>query len=590
MRVIGGAVGVINAELWPRVLINHLYKQGVRHFCLAPGSRSAPLTLAVNELQKRQPEVKVHCHFDERGLGFFALGISKKAWLKEQVKEPVVLITTSGTAVVNLHPAVVEAAQTQLPLILLTADRPDELLNCGANQAIAQKSVFAQHTLAELNIPPWDERAQANEDFVLKNLAAINAALRKARHPQQSGPVQINCQFRDPLYPSSENAWPDTESHIELPLQANQLDLPEGHHRSQLNLKITPNTLIVAGALTQPESQKVMALVEATGCKVYPDVNSQLRSRQHPLVISYGDLKLAKEETLTGEFPENHIDQVIQMGGRLVSKRMNQWLSRCRQPYHLIDQHLARLDPTGMAQQWCLPIAEACDQLLSNTNARGQIVPEESKENFELQLAERAELKPWSELTATMHLLKRARQKDELFIGNSLAIRFADSLCPLTDESPLVISQRGASGIDGLVASACGSWSQPGSGRRFLLLGDTSLLHDLNSLALLSHSPSPVTLVVLNNDGGSIFNLLPAKQFSQARRDYFQVPHGMTFEAIAKQFGLNYYQPHSVDEYDFALESCSQAHSLIECLFDSQQATDLLTQLIHSLAKESGYD
>jgi 2-succinyl-5-enolpyruvyl-6-hydroxy-3-cyclohexene-1-carboxylate synthase len=171
--------------LWGTLILEELSRLGVQHVCMAPGSRSTPLTLAA----AKQTKLKQHLHFDERGLGFMALGLAKAS------QAPVAIITTSGTAVANLYPAVIEAWLTRVPLIVLSGDRPPELIDCGANQAIIQPAIFAQYA-KQLNLPTPDLSIRPEALLSLLDEAVSN----------QSQPVHINCMYREPLYPSTMSA------------------------------------------------------------------------------------------------------------------------------------------------------------------------------------------------------------------------------------------------------------------------------------------------------------------------------------------------------------------------------------------------
>ncbi|MBE0489914.1 MAG: 2-succinyl-5-enolpyruvyl-6-hydroxy-3-cyclohexene-1-carboxylic-acid synthase, partial [Halomonas sp.] len=175
-------------EVWATLILARLHDHGVRDICIAPGSRSAPLALAAARLADHRDDLALHTHFDERGLGFLALGLTRASG------RPTVLITTSGTAVPNLHPALVEAFQTHQPLVALTADRPPELIHCGANQAIEQPGLFALHVRSQLDLPPPDKAVSAN--WLVRQLDHCLQALSGT----DRGPIHINAPFRDPLY------------------------------------------------------------------------------------------------------------------------------------------------------------------------------------------------------------------------------------------------------------------------------------------------------------------------------------------------------------------------------------------------------
>ncbi len=188
---------------WARLIIEELWRLGLRDLCFAPGSRSAPLTLAASQ----HGQLRCHSHFDERGLGFLALGLAKRS------ARPVALITTSGTAVANLYPAVVEARQSGIPLIVLSADRPPELIDCGANQAIPQVGIFAGYPVFSQNLPTPTSRISPR--FLLGTLDQLWLTLA-----QNPGPAHLNCPFAEPLYPHQGEPLP-TDWQAELSLDGN---------------------------------------------------------------------------------------------------------------------------------------------------------------------------------------------------------------------------------------------------------------------------------------------------------------------------------------------------------------------------------
>ncbi|WP_415898079.1 2-succinyl-5-enolpyruvyl-6-hydroxy-3-cyclohexene-1-carboxylic-acid synthase [Neptuniibacter sp. QD57_21] len=509
-------------NLWAAAVLEQLVQLGVEDICIAPGSRSAPLVIAAARLSLsktnngEQGQLRLHTHIDERGLGFFALGLVKAR------SKPVIVITTSGTAVANLYPAVIEAFQTSQPLIVLSADRPEELLNCGANQAINQKGIFADNVVEFCQIDALDSEAEITE-----NLSSIVRAYQKA---STSGPVQINCAFREPLYPTDDVDLLDTDKYL-------QIVAPESLSASSVcETKFSQpkgKAVLVAGDLTSSQAQHVLAMAERFDTPILADINSNLP--KHRLIIQSVELILEAQPDLLAEY-----DSVIQFGGRLVGKRLLNWLSESHfENYILVSPQALALDPSKTATQICLDIDEYCqDAVIEKSDhallleKSGQIL--EKARTFVRSLS-------FGELKAAQTLCDVLDGSVDLFVGNSLSIRLMD-LQSNRDFS--VFSNRGTSGIDGLLATACGV--QQGRGRPMVvLLGDTSLLHDLNSLMIARRhiSAYPLILIVLNNDGGSIFNMLPTANLGDIQRDFFQLPHGLEFCNIARSFDIPHYLP-----------------------------------------------
>ncbi|WNO09384.1 2-succinyl-5-enolpyruvyl-6-hydroxy-3-cyclohexene-1-carboxylic-acid synthase [Teredinibacter sp. KSP-S5-2] len=564
-------------EAWCYSLLIHLMQHGVRHICIAPGSRSAPLTIAAARLQQTQASLELHSHFDERGLGFFALGIAKST------HAPVVIITTSGTAVANLYPAVVEARQSHIPLIILSADRPDELQNCGANQAIRQKNLFGENCVTSYNIAPPDEL----EDFQ-KELDIIQQHVKQALQ-RSAGPMQLNCAFRDPLYGESE------QGQYSIVRKLNRADATTQLNLDQLKTTLHGTELFITGQLDSDEAKAVLNLARKNNILILPDINSQLRLLKHPSVIHHADLLLA---TQTGKKLLSQYKNIVQFGGRMVSKRLLQWLSnRDFEHYTLIKNHSDGLDPAKKAKEVCSDIVQTCQYFSENSLGNiANAIHTQALVNLNNRVQSFINSHPcfgkqhFNELNIARVISQNIIPSTQLFLGNSLGIRLFDMFADITPEPAQVLSNRGASGIDGLIATTAGI--QQGRQQSLTcVLGDTSLLHDLNSLQLakkaaLTHNSSLV-IVVINNDGGSIFNLLPANELGKIQQDFFQMPHGLTFDSAAKQFGLTYYNPKTVQ--DFIGIYCTAAQSmdcsLIELNFRSTESSQLIKQFLPALAK-----
>ncbi len=552
-------------EAWAYVLMDRLHRvHGVQDLCIAPGSRSAPLVLAADRYRRDHPQVSLHIHFDERGLAFFALGVAKSR------RRPVAIFTTSGTAVANLHPAMVEAFEDHLPLVAISADRPEELHGCGANQTINQMGLFATHLRGELRLPAPDQTWSAGRlgrevDGVLRRLHGVDA-----------GPVHINAPFREPLYGALDrqdfSAW--------------LADLEEGVPGDPRPPNPPPLSgleqplLLVAGRLEADEAEAVLALGQRFGIPIVADIGSQLRLRRDPVVLEAPDLLFVNPR---GRAALDTVKQVLQFGGRLTGRRLNQWLSVFAGRRWLISRHSGGLDPDHKAVPIQADIPTFCRQLLVPPQPELELASLARQLNACLDglLAEH-----FSELAAARILSEEIPPSMALLPGNSLSIRLVDMLAHPRFGNRCV-TNRGASGIDGLVATACG-FARRHPGGLTLLLGDLSLLHDLNSLALAARATVPLVIVVLNNDGGGIFNLLPARKQGACFEALFQLPHGLDFQHAAAQFGLAYACPGSAAALRGAyVQACSRTGcTLIELRFPPAQSAELLEALTQRLGAD----
>lgn len=538
--------------LWASLLVEELTRHDITDFCLAPGSRSTPLTLAA----ANHPLVNTHVHFDERGLGFLALGLS------QATKKTIVIITTSGTAVANLYPAVIEAKQSQIPLIILSADRPPELINCSANQAIDQHKIFADNPVYFQQLPSPTESIKSN--FLLTSL---NQGLFQQQINQ--GPIHFNMAIPEPFYPTEEvinfsaylsslKSWstqntPFTNYHTNTPTQ-------------ETSKPITLNAqkiLVVVGRVK--DKQQALAIEQA--CKqhklqLFADVQSQLQGSEQNL---NGYDLLLENETFKHLILE--ADLIIQFSDHVISKRLNQLISIANAPIWVVSEHHNLIDPSHCISQRFVVKPNEFVQQITNSQPVDQQWLNKIKQ-YQTPLTQITETplndETLNEINACAYLLNHT--PNNLVLGNSLAIRLAD----MFGKTPATIySNRGASGIDGLIATAVGIAKSSHSATS-LLIGDTSFLYDLNSLALLKQLQQPFIIVVLNNDGGGIFNLLPVPQEHQ--KDFYQNPHGLTFAKTCEQFSINYSQPTNLSEF--------KAH--YQQALSSKQAT-LLEVCVNSL-------
>lgn len=268
---------------WSKVILETLSRQGVSHFCIAPGSRSTPLTLEAIRLQENGRGT-CHTHFDERGLGFFALGIAKAS------KKPVAVIVTSGTATANLYPAIIEARQTDVPLIILTADRPPELLECGANQAILQQNMFAQYPIASINLP------RPSQNYSAQWLISVldQACFRQ----KQGGVIHINVPFAEPLY-NANNDEIDLHpwlSNIQSWLTQNKNWIQhQEQHTEVITHKYwdqwrTKKGIIIVGRLPSEQAMGIAEWAENMGWIMITDIQSHVKP-----TLPYADIWLANQ-------------------------------------------------------------------------------------------------------------------------------------------------------------------------------------------------------------------------------------------------------------------------------------------------------
>lgn len=553
--------------LWGSLILEELARLGVQHICMAPGSRSTPLTLAAS----KQNKLKQHLHFDERGLGFMAMGLAKAS------RAPVAIITTSGTAVANLYPAIVEAWLTHVPLIVLSGDRPPELLECGANQAIIQPGIFAGYA-RQMNLP--------TPDIHIAPQALLSALDDTVANQFQ--PLHINCMYREPLYPRDIQA--DDFSDYLQPLRQwqqscepwNQIAtcqpqaLPLASQCQQFTEK---KGVIIAGMLSPEEDpQQLLQLSQQLGWPLLTDAQCQLR--QHPGVIGHIDQLL---QSPAAQKILNQAEHVLLLGGRLLSKRLISYLAEHHwQQYWQLLPHQQRLDPSHNSKQLFLGSISDLTGLTWPTSvqhgwADGLIALNHTLEQGFVQHIDQGE---FGEAQVIRAIAADGIQQ-QLFIGNSLPVRLFDMFAPSRTQPCDTYTNRGASGIDGLLATACGVAAHADKATT-LIIGDLSQLHDLNSMAIAAHASGPLAIVVLNNDGGNIFNLLPVP--NEALRDqYYRLSHGLEFAGAAAMFNLPYKRVTDINSFHQAYRDAMSypGASVIEVRVAPTQASDQIAAIGH---------
>ncbi|UJF19949.1 2-succinyl-5-enolpyruvyl-6-hydroxy-3-cyclohexene-1-carboxylic-acid synthase [Vibrio sp. SS-MA-C1-2] len=561
-------------RLWAKLTLEVLVRQGVSDICIAPGSRSTPLTLEAQQQQK----LTIHTHFDERGLGFFALGLAKRT------QRPVAIVVTSGTAVANLLPAIVESGLTREKLIALTADRPVELVGCGANQAIQQQGIFSSHVTSDIYLPT--PSLDISPRWLLTTL---EQALSEQQ--QQGGSIHINCAFPEPLY-GEEDAFTDYLKPIQHWLKGNASYCHKVKHavcdaQPESNFWHKRGVIIV-GQIDAEDQQPIMTLAKQLGWPLLVDPQSGISSLWH-----YSDLWLQNNEAYE---QLNKAEVVLQLGCRLVSKRALQFIEHRQaeidssadnqhQNYWLISTQSGRLDPHHLAltQVESSPITWI-EQLdfqqsalkMKNSGWADTLLPfiEQVEQINQQQLLSFDKL---TELVVAKVTPKLLGENCTLFIGNSLIVRLLDMVASI--DLPKVYSNRGASGIDGLIATSAGV-SAGDDDPICIMIGDTSLLYDLNSLALLRQQHKPIVVIVTNNDGGAIFDLLPVPH--EQKQSLYQMPHGLQFKDAASMFGLDYLQPQNSSQYQSMLQSSllENKTTLIEVVTPAGEANQELAKLV----------
>lgn len=555
---------------WAKVILTALLRYGVKHFCIAPGSRSTPLTLEALQLQQNKL-AECHSHFDERGLGFFALGMAKAT------NAPVAIIVTSGTAVANLYPAVIEASLTHHKLIVLSADRPTELIGCGVNQAIQQQGIFADYPVASVNLPKPAENYAANWLVSTVEQACVVQA-------QKGGVVHINAPFAEPLYEADLNA---VENNPWLkPIQSwlinpqakwinNQQIQSEVSMHENWDYWRTKKGVIVVGKLPLEQGVGIKAWAETLGWCLLTDVQSCVEAS-----LPYADVWLSNKTV------NQHLlqaDIVIQFGSQIVSKRINQFLETFQGEFWQVDEHEDYLNPFAYHQTRFVAKAHHFLRVHPPLRQKPWLLEPLALSQFCAQFIEQQVGGSLNEASFAHHIQEVLATNGNLFIGNSLFVRLVDALCKLPEGYP-VYTNRGASGIDGLIATMAGV--AKGSGQPTVgVVGDISALHDLNSIALLNKINQPTILFIINNSGGAIFDMLPVDE--KAKEQFYRLSHNLEFSQVATMFGIEYIRPFTWADLKAKLKLAygRKGVTLVEIKVNDQDGSNLYKSLIKQISQ-----
>ncbi|MBT9315814.1 2-succinyl-5-enolpyruvyl-6-hydroxy-3-cyclohexene-1-carboxylic-acid synthase [Leptothoe spongobia] len=580
-------------SLWGSLLIEELVRNNVIYFVISPGSRSTPLTLAI----ARHAQTQTTVCFDERAAAFHALGYARATG------QPAVLVCTSGTAAANYYPAVIEAATDAVPLIILSADRPPELHQTGANQTIQQRHLYGRHVQWEFELPCPDFQIAPQMP-----LTTVDQVVYRARRAP-GGPVHLNCQFREPLAPTDQTSIADMDGMFErdylAPLQNWQArSTAYSHYGQSVTVPLAPDIthlaetlnqtqrgLLVVGQLAhKAEQQAVLTLAKQLNWPVFADIQSGLRLNSTlPTIVPYFD-----QLWLLENYQQWSVETVLQIGGRLISKRFLQWLTHHPPQQHIvIANNPERHDPAHtVSLRLEADLGHLMEPLLPQLHARGvetwvtELVNASQHIHSivdQVLLSQSAINEP-----AIARLVSRQLPPGHgLYLANSMPIRDMDMYGAPEGNIKIVGCDRGTSGIEGAIAAAAG-FAMGQQTPVTLLVGDLSLLHDLNSLAVLKSLAQPVIVIVINNDGGGIFSFLPVAQCDDVFEPYFGVPHDLTFKTASQMFTLDYYCPQTLADftqvYTTALDH--QCSAVIEVVTDRHKNLALHQTLQQQIVKE----
>ncbi|NEQ50189.1 MAG: 2-succinyl-5-enolpyruvyl-6-hydroxy-3-cyclohexene-1-carboxylic-acid synthase [Leptolyngbya sp. SIO3F4] len=517
--------------LWASVMVETLCRLGLTTAVICPGSRSTPLTVAL----ARHPNVETIPILDERSAAFFALGCAKRS------HQPVVIVCTSGTAGANFFPAVIEAKQSHVPLIVLTADRPPEMRDCASGQTIDQQKMFGHFVngYAEMAIPETTLLSYARQ--------TVTQAWVRALSPVP-GVFHLNCPFRDPLAPLS----------VPLDVQLDENSFFSGVSLPTLGQTIQPTLskdlldnwisnkrgLIIAGP-AQPQDPKnycraIAKISQALRWPVLAESLSPLRNYQslNPYLISTYDSLL--RHNVDQLIP----DQVIQLGPLPTSKVLRQWLSQHQPLTYQVTPYPLNVDPLHGRTQFLTTSVEFLGDLISSKKSDTQISHYcQAWVDCDLILSQKL-TQAFQSLQTTFEgkiswLLSQYLPKDTpLIIANSMPIRDMESFWQPNDRHIHPYFSRGANGIDGTLSTAMGITHN--NQNSLLLTGDLAFLHDTNSLLNVRYLKGSLTVILINNQGGGIFDMLPIADFEPPFEEYFATPQVVNISSLCHAYSIQH--------------------------------------------------
>jgi len=512
--------------------VSELVHTGIRDVVVSPGSRSTPMAMVMAE----HPDLRVHINVDERSAAFFGLGMAKASG------QPVAILCTSGTAAANYFPTIVEAHYSRVPLVVLTADRPHELRDVGAPQAIDQIHLYGHHVkwFVEMALPEETEEQQRYVRTVCARAATTALAA-------PAGPVHLNFPFREPLVPNLDREGLFQVSEREngyvmidrgIPTLASQQLERIGNHLSNYSRGI-----IVCGSIEQDGFiEAVTTLANHLKFPIIADPLSQLRSGTHDgtNIIDTYDTFLRNEDAKDALKP----DVIIRFGAMPVSKALTIFLKENKQADQwVIDSGSGWRDPSLLSSLmlYCGE-KEFCQSIL-------EYVEKKSEDDYLIK---------WRELNSfTKTCLKKIRDVNQLsegklfhmlpdilpegatvFVGNSMPIRDLDTFFHFNHNSIRIMANRGANGIDGTISTALGASTvlQP----LYLIVGDLTFFHDLNGLMAAKLYDLNIKIIVINNNGGGIFSFLPQAGYPKNFEKLFGTPLDLQFEHAIKMYNGSY--------------------------------------------------
>lgn len=534
-----------------RYLIAGLKQGGVRQVVISPGSRSTPLALLV----KREKDLQYFVAVDERSAGFLALGLAKSS------QQPVALLCTSGTAAANFYPAICEAEASNVPLVVLTSDRPPELRNVGAPQTMSQNQLYADHVkfFVELALPestPLMLRYSFWQGFQLATRATKGV----------KGVVHANVPLREPLLPDLTQ---NTPIDLSLAQTSTQSLIAQGWFQKK-------GMIVLGSERSLAEAQLALTLANHLDWPIVGDPLSQLASCDGETQNYVKQADVIFEETR--DLPE--VEVILRFGKVPVTKNVMFYLRDSQAVQILVDETQQWPDYLYRSQYLVAEsLTKVAKQILQSTPKRDQPYLQAWQNLQKLAnqaIDETSEQFAFHESQLAMILMKTLARGEQLFVANSNAIRLVDRLSGVSENSFQIFGNRGVNGIDGILSTVAGLAMQT-KARTYLLVGDLTLFHDMNGLQLLKSYQLPVTIILLNNNAGGIFSFLSQRSLTADDFDpLFATPLDLDFAQVAKTYELAYQKVESEADFEQAIATSRKltGANLIELTSQAQVPVD----------------
>ena len=498
-----------------QLVITACHEFDVDTVVISPGSRNAPLTVGFSN----HPKINALSVVDERCAAFFALGIA------QQTQKPVVITCSSGSALLNYYPAIAEAYYSQIPLIVISADRPKHLIDIGDGQTIRQENVFENHILFSANLIEEENQLKNNSDMLTK---AIQTAINK------NGPVHINVPFDEPLYETVEELQSFNFSNVISSETKQSFDLEK--LASIWNVS-TKKMILVGSSFPDVELQKVLSkYAEDDSVIVLTETTSNI---YHPKFINSIDkliFPLSSEE-----FEEFKPEVLVTLGGMVISKKIKQLLRKSRPNHHWHIDELKVMDTYHCLSEF---VQTNPVEFLTALSGKSEGIESDYQQKWLKEKSLRVEKHEaylqnceYSDLKVFEAILEKLPNESQLQISNSSTIRYSQLFD--VNSTLRVFCNRGTSGIDGSTSTAIGA-AVAAEKRTTFVTGDLSFFYDSNAL-WNTNIPKNFRIIILNNAGGGIFRYIPGPLTTNAM-EYFETPHGLTAEHLSKMYGFEYVQ------------------------------------------------